>query len=743
MKNWDKILKDFSHKCKGGAPDLKNPTHLQFLRESLIKFGWKENATNEFLGNLREGEKPDPKPKSARSLGDRELPNGAVLWTGPSGGRYFYFPEDEEGGGEPKKESELDIDAEREKLGEPLDENQQSISDDLSDGNLDEATRSQKELEGKRDKGTAGAGGGSASQGESRYVSATNTMPKYDDLYDDKKGKGAVNKKKSEIKNRVTAKTGKPNYPNKEEREVLETFGWDPDDDKALEYFAKRELWAEEELARIKQDPDSVFYTTGRMGFNGDDEAYKAWMRAAFDGAQATRDDIEHNSNIDSSKPHVVMQSDDTEQGQDKAIKNHLLDEYEKAHELLLECHKANPDADWSVVCSKQQGDANHYKRQYELMSKLEFHDTFVLGQDENGRTTIYHISNKKATDISDPHNNTTPAKRIKVIQEAGFGTKIAVRVGQALQSGLEKVSDVKQSTVTSSQKVSVDSEVGKICETPEMKPYMDNLDNHKKFQEWVKANKNKYTTAEEKVKAAQDYIKFLKKNGKKVPYNPFGKLFAKIGETARTKKFQKDNPDIDFTSQGVGECITIKEIEKDAVKQTYKDVINNITEADKEDGFPDKDGNNGPHTQGYLSTVFHAMHVDMYIDNYDGDASIVLGGRSAQPSDIRGCLAEKSGYDKPEPKPKNPKSPTPEEKKAIKEWREGLKDFLKKRCQIDAETGGIIIKGENGDTKLFKDEWRSAGTSTQKVASYYSDDMVDCMKTKIDARKQSQSGIA
>ena len=55
MNTWDKILKDFSHKCKGGAPNLKNPTHLQFLRESLIKFGWKENATNEFIGNLREG----------------------------------------------------------------------------------------------------------------------------------------------------------------------------------------------------------------------------------------------------------------------------------------------------------------------------------------------------------------------------------------------------------------------------------------------------------------------------------------------------------------------------------------------------------------------------------------------------------------------------------------------------------------------------------------------------------------
>jgi|TARA_Y100000310_G_scaffold17460_1_gene17285 hypothetical protein len=55
MKNWDKILDDFARKCKGGAPDMTNSRHLALLRESLIKFGWKENATNEFIGNLRNG----------------------------------------------------------------------------------------------------------------------------------------------------------------------------------------------------------------------------------------------------------------------------------------------------------------------------------------------------------------------------------------------------------------------------------------------------------------------------------------------------------------------------------------------------------------------------------------------------------------------------------------------------------------------------------------------------------------
>ena len=57
MNDWDKILKDFARKCKGGAPDMTNPRHLALLRESLLKFGWKENATNEFIGNLRNGKK--------------------------------------------------------------------------------------------------------------------------------------------------------------------------------------------------------------------------------------------------------------------------------------------------------------------------------------------------------------------------------------------------------------------------------------------------------------------------------------------------------------------------------------------------------------------------------------------------------------------------------------------------------------------------------------------------------------
>ena len=59
MINWDEILADFAHKCGDGGPDMTNPNHLALLRESLLKsntdFNDYQFATNEFIGNLRDG----------------------------------------------------------------------------------------------------------------------------------------------------------------------------------------------------------------------------------------------------------------------------------------------------------------------------------------------------------------------------------------------------------------------------------------------------------------------------------------------------------------------------------------------------------------------------------------------------------------------------------------------------------------------------------------------------------------
>ena len=77
MNDWDKILKDFAYKCGDGGPNMTNPNHLALLRESLLKFGWKENATNEFIGNLREGEKKYSDNTKNRALGRVGLPWGS------------------------------------------------------------------------------------------------------------------------------------------------------------------------------------------------------------------------------------------------------------------------------------------------------------------------------------------------------------------------------------------------------------------------------------------------------------------------------------------------------------------------------------------------------------------------------------------------------------------------------------------------------------------------------------------
>ena len=103
------------------------------------------------------------------------------------------------------------------------------------------------------------------------------------------------------------------------------------------------------------------------------------------------------------------------------------------------------------------------------------------------------------------------------------------------------------------------------------------------------------------------------------------------------------------------------------------------------------------------------------------------MGGRVAQPKDIRTCLSELSNF--------KGDIDTPD-------GRIELKNHLKKQCKIDGEFGGVVTKGPNGNLKLFKDEWRSAGTSSQKVASYFGKDVQKCLKGKIDTRRQEQTKI-
>ena len=83
--------------------------------------------------------------------------------------------------------------------------------------------------------------------------------------------------------------------------------------------------------------------------------------------------------------------------------------------------------------------------------------------------------------------------------------------------------------------------------------------------------------------------------------------------------ELEKKGQSSSLESDSVKSSGNVKRAEQNSVKEAHQSVVNKVTEADKEQGFP-KDGKNGPHTQAYVSTVLNAMHYDTYIDMDDDE---------------------------------------------------------------------------------------------------------------------------
>ena len=473
----------------------------------------------------------------------------------------------------------------------------------------------------------------------------------------------------------------KPNYPSTKEVRDLAAIGLTPDSDKGKQYIASREVWANQELQRMKDmDKPNVF--TSSSGFGGSDKTYKEWMKAAYDGALATQEHLKE-SRMDTSQPHQTIQST-TE------IDN-----------------KVEADLEKKLKEAKTPEDKKYYEKELKSFKKFRtYHDTYVVGRDENGRTFIVSVSNKKGSDMSDPQANTTPSARFEVMKK-DFGTETAQTVTTAIDDGIKKVTTVTEETKKSSTKVEVDDDFVNVAEvaapkrvkqigergnkrkrSKEGKPragselgcYLE--DNGISDDDW-----NKMST-KEKIKKTQEFMgddKWHGKNGTKVSYDPYGKLFIKVGEvdTGGHRSLNKVRAELEkrgqsssLESKSVKDSGQIKKTEQNSVKDAHQSVVNKVTEADKEKGYP-KDGKNGPHTQAYVNTVMDAMHYNTYIDMEDDQDDKVLlqmGINGAKASHIRGCLADKSGYDM-----KNGD-------------REGLKKHLKEKNEVCQEIELIML---------------------------------------------------
>ena len=681
----DKILTEWAYRVHDGMPNPKNPLHIVQLRESMEYLQIPERVIDGFVNNLTEEKfyARDPKGKQISVFTNKDNYDKALK------GGYEHVDAEEaekelEGGEEtqeepPQTEKTKIKDDPFIKKGEGDEDEDISIQDSLNQGSLDGIIKAQNKLQEQRDKGVSGAGGPIASQGESIYVKNINDNFNVDEYRE--KNREQIDIYKDKIREKGL---------NAAQKRTIQALGLSEED--GMEYLATREHHSQEELQRIKEDKDSVFYKKGKMGFGGDDKKYLDWCYASFDGAIETRRVLDNDTDLDTSQPHYAVQS---EKEIDDQVQSHLED----------------------MVKNSEGEDKEYYEKELASFKKFrEYHDTFVIGKDENGRTHIVSITNKKGDDLKDPHNNTTPAKRLNVIKER-FGENVAKTVSKTIEDGIEKVSDTKQSAVKRSSELSIDEDISKVCETKEMSKYINKLDNHKGFREYLEENKHNYgeLSTTNKLTLMQDYSRMLIQNGKKPAFEPFGKIATKVGEFTRTKVFREKYPDINYDSSTIKDCMDIKSDEQSAVSKTHKKVVEEISSSDKKMGYP-KDGKNGPHTQGYIDSVLDALHYNTYIDGGDGKIIAQMGINGAQPKHIRGCLKDLSGYDG--------EIETPE-------GRESFKTHLREKCTIDSDSGAVYVEGPDGRTQLAEDTWRTAGTS-QKVASGFGSDVRKCITNKL-----------
>jgi hypothetical protein len=575
---------------------------------------------------------------------------------------------------------------------------QKDVWEGLNNGDINPLVKVQNNLSEQRDRGIAGAGGSVPSYGECQLTNFSN------ELIDGRGYDGYISNNAKEIeqyKNEF-AVPGKNKVEQKQKDKVIndtaQALGLDRTTDykQILTYIAARNLYGDQEYERLKENRKSVWYNGGKAGFGKNREALKEWTDAEFDGAISTNILIKTNSNIDTeNQPYIVMQS--VPAGHDQGILQHLKTQLKYA----------------------KGADKKHYEHEIDAFEHLGFHDTYAVGFDKNGRTTVYSLSNKKANNLEDIWNNTTPSYMLGLIKES-FGPKVSNKVINILQKGVVMATDSKKATNMAFSDAKIDNGFVAMCELSELSKYFDTMQENKAFNKWLDQNDVAPKKTGDWLKAAQDYTR---QSGGEVAYDSFGKIFTKIGELTQIEKFRKANPEIDYNSMSIQSAINNKNAEKNVLDAIHKDVAGSIAKADKELGFPKKNGKNGPHTQAYLTTIMKSMHFDMMVTNYDKHLGVITGIRGTTSGDFRQGLSIVSKF-----------------KGEIKseQGRQLLNKHLVENCKLDPQTRAIIIKDGDSSYSIVEDTWRTAGTS-QKVEKKIGDQLRQVLVHQADNRRKKE----
>jgi hypothetical protein len=96
------------------------------------------------------------------------------------------------------------------------------------------------------------------------------------------------------------------------------------------------------------------------------------------------------------------------------------------------------------------------------------------------------------------------------------------------------------------------------------------------------------------------------------------------------------------------------------------------------------------------------------------------MGGVGCTPIDVRGCMANLSGF----------KGDTKSEK-----GRADLINHLSKNVKVDSDSDAVYLIGDNGQrTYIASDTWRQAG-SAKKIATAFGSNLRGCLKKSVGNR--------
>ena len=304
----DKLVRELSYRV--GVPNIHDKEHQSIMSEILSEWGEYDakQIIFEFLTEKDDKIDPDTEVIYRNKDGDtRKTTYGNAIKNDKESPQYKAAdalrnkPKGEDGaqttqGSALKSKSYKKIVKKEKEIQKKLeDEKSEKFSDDKiikvkSNEDLKiEVENIQSDLQQKRDMGTAGAGGPVASQGESRYC---NTMNTFKNSEFKEKNKESISERKKELESSKKLAS---------EVRTAQALGLDSNSEEFNNYLATREEFAQQELDRIKNIDNSVFYLKGKKGFNSKDEPYLEWMRASYDGTLATQKILDENTNMDMS----------------------------------------------------------------------------------------------------------------------------------------------------------------------------------------------------------------------------------------------------------------------------------------------------------------------------------------------------------------------------------------------------------------------------------------------------------